>query len=204
MLSRCEKQNVIALHPLLRATVGSHLCISRLDGLTSNQATSTQVPITKPTEAPAWSSAAAAASDVSPGEHSAVLAQLWTRLKAQNKRKEDMAKDNQAPTRTRTSITIYASGRALVQGCYALRLAEGKNTFALEGMPAQFVPSSLYADQFEGPGEVTMGPITYRAANLNTANQLARSLNRVVTVVHGGNLPKEQDEVTGILLSYQG
>jgi len=115
-----------------------------------------------------------------------------------------MANENQAPTRKRTSITIYASGRALVQGCYALRLAEGKNTFALEGMPAQFVPSSLYADQFEGPGEVTMGPITYRAANLNTANQLARSLNREVTVVHGGNLPKEQDEVTGILLSYQG
>jgi hypothetical protein len=115
-----------------------------------------------------------------------------------------MSKENQAPTRKRTSITIYTSGITLVQGLYALRLAQGKNTFALEGMPTQFVPRSLFADEFAGPGEVTMGPIPYRAANLTPGNQVARSINHEVTVVYGGKLPTEQEMAKGILLNLQG
>lgn len=75
---------------------------------------------------------------------------------------------------------------------------------ALEGMPTHFQQESLYADEFAGPGEVTIGPINYRAANLSAGNQLAKSMNQQVTVIYGGILPEEQARIKGTLLALHG
>lgn len=100
-------------------------------------------------------------------------------------------------------LTIYP-GYALVQGQYPVRLDEGLNRFQVEGLPTNYDPSSLYFDTFAGPGEVTLGPSSYRAANLSPTAMLQRSINKKVTVRYGGTLESEQHEVRGTLVAYAG
>ena len=104
---------------------------------------------------------------------------------------------------TNLSVTIYP-GYALVQGTYQVRLSKGCNKFQLEGLPTHYDPSSLYVDSFKGPGEVTLGPTSYRAANLNPGSVLSKSVNTKVTLRYGGAQEDEQQEVRGTLLSVAG
>lgn len=101
------------------------------------------------------------------------------------------------------SLTVYP-GYALVQGSYPVRLSEGPNKFQVEGLPTHYEPNSLYFDTFRGPGEITLGAASYRAANLSPATLLQRSLNKRVTVRYGGQLEAEQHEITGTLVSFAG
>lgn len=104
---------------------------------------------------------------------------------------------------TDLSVTIYPS-YALIQGTYRVKLNEGQNKFQLEGLPTHYDPSSLYIDQFQGPGEVILGPSAYKPANLNNQTVLAKSINKKVTVRFGGALESEQEEINGRLLALNG
>ncbi|HEY9777395.1 MAG TPA: DUF4139 domain-containing protein [Planktothrix sp.] len=110
------------------------------------------------------------------------------------------SKTSTAPQLKSVALTVYPAGFALVQGEYALSLKQGTNHIQLEGMPAQLVQSSLYPDTFAGPGDVTLGPITFRTPNLNPQTLLTRALNQNVTLHYGGNLPHEQQTINGKLL----
>lgn len=101
------------------------------------------------------------------------------------------------------AVTIYP-GYALVQGSYPVRLDEGANKFQVEGLPTNYDPNSLYFDTFRGPGEITLGAASYRAANLSPATLLQRSVNKRVTVRYGGTTESEQHEVRGTLVGYTG
>jgi hypothetical protein len=109
-------------------------------------------------------------------------------------------KTSTAPQLKSVALTVYPSGFALVQGEYSLSLKKGTNHIQLEGMPSQLVQSSLYPDTFTGPGDVTLGPITFRTPNLNPQTLLTRALNKNVTLHYGGNLPHEQQTISGKLL----
>ena len=109
-------------------------------------------------------------------------------------------KSTAAPHLKSVALTVYPAGFALVQGEYALTLKKGVNHIQLEGMPSQLVQSSLYPDTFSGPGDVTVGPITFRKPNLNPQTLLNKALNQHVTLHYGGNLPHEQQTIDGQLL----
>ncbi len=117
-----------------------------------------------------------------------------------------MSKTAKRATSNRLSglgLTIYP-GYALVQGSYPVRLDEGSNRFQVDGLPTNYDPSSLYFDSFRGPGDITLGASSYRAANLSPIAMLQRSINKRVTVRYGGTLESEQHEVKGTLVGFTG
>lgn len=99
-------------------------------------------------------------------------------------------------------VTISSRGYAQVDGTYAFHLNKGVNTLVLDQLPSQVVTSSVKTDRFTG--EVTLGPISYNAANLNAAAIEAELLNKEVTLIVPGPRADQPIEVTGKLLSFDG
>lgn len=119
-----------------------------------------------------------------------------------------MAKKTSSPRSAANRLSnlclTITPGSALVQGNYPVRLIEGTNRFQIEGLPTQYDPLSLYFDEFVGTGEVTLGPVSYRGANLTQQSLLQKSVNKKVTVRFGGATDAEQQELRGTLVSFQG
>lgn len=108
-----------------------------------------------------------------------------------------------AQTLTDLSVAIYP-GFALVQGVYKVHLKKGDNKFQLQGLPVHVDADSVYVDSFTGPGNVTLGGTSYRAANLNPLSLQAKALNNKVTLYFGSAVPAEQQQLKGTLLNLVG
>ena len=85
-----------------------------------------------------------------------------------------------------TDVTVYQSGgQAVVREQRTLELKAGGNAVFLEGMPTQYTPNTLNVLEYEGvlnSGELALGPISYRAANLDKARILSGSVDQPVVV----------------------
>jgi hypothetical protein len=85
-----------------------------------------------------------------------------------------------------TDVTVYQSGgQAVVREQRTLELKAGGNAVFLEGMPTQYSPNTLNVLEYEGvlnTGELALGPISYRAANLDKARILSGSVDQPVVV----------------------
>jgi hypothetical protein len=80
-------------------------------------------------------------------------------------------------------LTIYqAGGMAVVRELRRMQLSAGSNQVYLEGMPTQYQPNSLVVVTYEGEGELSLGPVSYRAANLDKARILAGTIGKKVTI----------------------
>lgn len=114
---------------------------------------------------------------------------------------------NKSKTKTQTltdlSVAIYP-GFALVQGVYKVHLKKGDNKFQLQGLPVHVDADSVYVDSFSGPGTVTLGGTSYRAANLNPQSLQSKALNNKVTLYFGSSVPAEQQQLKGTLLNLVG
>ena len=85
-------------------------------------------------------------------------------------------------------LTIYQSGgAAVVREQRRMRLSRGANQVYLEGLPTQYQLNSLVVLDYSGEGELTLGPVSYRAANLDKARVLQGSVGKPVTVTLAGN-----------------
>jgi hypothetical protein len=86
------------------------------------------------------------------------------------------------------ALTVYQSGGlAVVREQRQVRLSKGANQVYLEGLPTQYQLNSLVVLDYEGAGELTLGPVSYRAANLDKARVLQASVGKPVTVTLTGN-----------------
>src|SRR5437763_1689149 len=82
-----------------------------------------------------------------------------------------------------SDITVYQGGPAVVREQLMMDLKAGDNVVFLEGMPTGFQPNSLVVLEYEGvlnTGKLGLGPISYRAANLDKARILAASIGQPV------------------------
>jgi hypothetical protein len=80
-------------------------------------------------------------------------------------------------------VAVYQQGgTAVVRELRAVELEAGPNQLYLEGMPTQYQPNSLKVLGYDGVGELSLGPISYRAANLDKQRVLLESVGSRVTV----------------------
>lgn len=80
-------------------------------------------------------------------------------------------------------VTIYqAGGLAVVREQRRVALIAGPNQVYLEGLPTAYQLNSLTVLDYEGEGELTLGPVSYRAANLDKQRILQASVGRSVVV----------------------
>lgn len=79
-------------------------------------------------------------------------------------------------------LTVYQQGGlAVVREQRRVALMSGPNQLYLEGMPTAYELNSLTALDYKGPGVLSLGPVSYRAANLDKQRILQESVgNRVV------------------------
>jgi hypothetical protein len=83
----------------------------------------------------------------------------------------------------KTGLTIYSSGGlAVVRETRRVSLIAGPNQVYLEGLPAQYQLNSLVVVDYAGEGELSLGPVSYRAANLDKNRVLQGSIGKPVTV----------------------
>lgn len=80
-----------------------------------------------------------------------------------------------------TVLTVY-QGFGVVQQTRPLQLKDGDNEIQLQGMPSQYLPSTLVVLDFQGVGSFTLGPISYQQANLTSAAILQRSVGKRVNL----------------------
>lgn len=80
-----------------------------------------------------------------------------------------------------TVLTVY-QGFGVVQQTRPLHLKDGANEIQLQGMPSQYLPSTLVVLDFQGVGSFTLGPISYQQANLTSAAILQRSVGSRVNL----------------------
>lgn len=99
-------------------------------------------------------------------------------------------------------VTISSHGYAQVDATYKFHLNKGANSVVLDKLPSQLVTSSVKTDRFNG--DVLLGPISYREANLNAEAIEAALLNKEVTLVVPGARADQPQEITGKLLSFDG
>lgn len=80
-------------------------------------------------------------------------------------------------------LTIYQSGGlAVVRETRRVGLIAGPNQVYLEGLPTQYQLNSLVVVDYSGEGELSLGPVSYRAANLDKVRVLQGSVGKPVTV----------------------
>jgi hypothetical protein len=77
-------------------------------------------------------------------------------------------------------MTAYQGGQAVVREKRDVTLPAGKSQVAFEGLPNQLVEGSLTIVSVEGKGQLTLGPISYRAANLSPQAILEKSVGKTV------------------------
>lgn len=76
-----------------------------------------------------------------------------------------------------TVLTVY-QGFGVVQQTRPLHLKDGANEIQLQGMPQQYIPSTLVVLDFQGVGSFTLGPVSYQQANFTSAAILAKSVGK--------------------------
>ena len=80
-------------------------------------------------------------------------------------------------------VTVYQhGGLAVVREKRGVDLIAGPNQVYLEGLPTQYQLNSLTVLDYEGEGELKLGPVSYRAANLDKQRILSASVGKRVTV----------------------
>lgn len=80
-------------------------------------------------------------------------------------------------------VTVYQhGGLAVVREQRRVQLIAGPNQVYLEGLPTAYQLNSLTVLDYEGAGELSLGPVSYRAANLDKARILLGSVGRRVAV----------------------
>jgi len=80
-----------------------------------------------------------------------------------------------------TVLTVY-QGFGVVQQSRPLHLKDGANEIQLQGMPQQYIPSTLVVLDFQGIGSFTLGPVSYQQANFTSAAILAKSVGKRVNL----------------------
>ncbi|MBX9948458.1 MAG: hypothetical protein K2Y39_04805, partial [Candidatus Obscuribacterales bacterium] len=80
-----------------------------------------------------------------------------------------------------TILTVY-QGFGVVQQSRPLHLKDGANEIQLQGMPQQYIPSTLVVLDFQGIGSFTLGPVSYQQANFTSAAILAKSVGKRVNL----------------------
>lgn len=102
----------------------------------------------------------------------------------------------------KTVLTVY-EGFAVVQQTRPLHLKDGANQIQLEGMPTQYLPSTLVVLDFEGAGTFTLGPVSYQQANFTAQTILSRSVGKQVNLKIRSNAGRQRS-IEGKLLSVLG
>lgn len=90
-----------------------------------------------------------------------------------------------------SEVTVYTGGPAIVRELRAVELPEGKVLVSLDGLPEQYVPSSLTITKVEGPGNLKLGAFGYRPANLSLETILQKALGTKVTIQRQGDAGKK-------------
>jgi hypothetical protein len=100
-------------------------------------------------------------------------------------------------------MTITPRGYAQVDAYYNFKLNKGLNRLVLDRLPKRILNSSIGTDKFSGP--ITLGPVTYRDANLSSRAIEAQLINKPVTlIVSAARATDAPKEVAGTLLSLEG
>ncbi len=63
-----------------------------------------------------------------------------------------------------------------------LQLKDGANEIQLQGMPQQYIPSTLVVLEFQGIGNFTLGPVSYQQANFTSAAILSKTVGKRVNL----------------------
>lgn len=101
-------------------------------------------------------------------------------------------------------ITVYLGGPALIREQRTITLPEGKSVVTLSGLPENLVPNSLTVTKTQGEsGKLTLGPLSYRPANLSLQAILSKAEGSVITVIDRADAMSERS-VTGKLLHIIG
>lgn len=80
-----------------------------------------------------------------------------------------------------TVLTVY-QGFGVVQQTRPLHLKDGANEIQLQGMPQQYIPSTLVVLDFQGVGSFTLGPVSYQQANFTSAAILQKSVGKRINL----------------------
>ncbi len=101
-------------------------------------------------------------------------------------------------------LTVYQQGgQAVVRELRTVQLIAGPNQVLLEGLPTSYQLNSLTPLGCEGPGEIDLGGVSYRGANLDKQRILAASVGTRVTVKEALSNGKVS-HTTGILKAVFG
>ena len=102
----------------------------------------------------------------------------------------------------KTVLTVY-QGFGVVQQTRPLHLKDGANEIQLQGMPSQYLPSTLVVLDFQGIGSFTLGPVSYQQPNFTAAAILQRSVGKKVNLKIRSNSGRQRS-IEGTLQAVLG
>jgi len=79
-------------------------------------------------------------------------------------------------------LTAYQGGAAIVRERRDVTLPAGRQQLNLAGLPEQYVPGSLTVVRVVGEGKFTLGPTSFRPANLNQSTILLGAIGTTITL----------------------
>lgn len=97
------------------------------------------------------------------------------------------------------AIALYQSGRAVVREQRSLQLGGGANRISLAGMPTELEPSTIIVLGSSGEAKITVGDLTYSAANMDRRSLLRASRGKRVTV--GAAADAKDKAISGTLVA---
>lgn len=100
-----------------------------------------------------------------------------------SKRKSHGNNLSQSTRPNSVELAVYQSGDAVVHESRTVHLSEGKIEILLDGLPTGFVEDSFEIDEVGGPGNFTLGPDCFQAADLSAQTLLQKSIGSKITLL---------------------